>query len=64
MLHLVGCNLELYYDARTYEYQKWLYYTKKMVLLVTWQYMKLYVQLYAPDDGRMNCLKHVEHFQK
>jgi len=20
-LHLVGCNLELYYDARTYEYQ-------------------------------------------
>jgi hypothetical protein len=21
MLHLVGCNLELYYDARTYEYQ-------------------------------------------
>ena len=22
MLHLVGCNLELYYHARTYEYQK------------------------------------------
>jgi hypothetical protein len=21
MLHYVGCNLELYYDARTYEYQ-------------------------------------------
>ena len=21
MLHLVGCNLELYYDARTHEYQ-------------------------------------------
>jgi hypothetical protein len=21
-LHLVGCNLELYYDARTYEYKK------------------------------------------
>jgi len=21
-LHLVGCNLEFYYDSRTYEYQK------------------------------------------
>jgi hypothetical protein len=23
MLYLVGCNLELYYDARTHEYQKY-----------------------------------------
>ena len=25
-----------------------------------WQYLKLYVQLCAPDDGRRNRLKHVE----
>jgi hypothetical protein len=25
------------------------------------QYLKLYVQLCAPDDGRWNRLKHVEH---
>ena len=28
-----------------------------------WQYMKLYVQLCAPDDERRNRLKHVEHLQ-
>ena len=28
---------------------------------VGWQYLKLYVQLCAPDDGRMNSLKHVAH---
>jgi hypothetical protein len=27
---------------------------------IGWQYLKLYVQLYAPDDGRRNSLKHVE----
>ena len=27
---------------------------------IGWQYLKLYVQLCAPDDGRMNRLKHVE----
>ena len=27
---------------------------------IGWQYLKLYVQLYAPDDGRRNRLKHVE----
>jgi hypothetical protein len=25
-----------------------------------WQYLKLYIQLCAPDDGRRNRLKHVE----
>jgi len=25
MLHLVGCNLELYCDAQTYECEKYLY---------------------------------------
>jgi hypothetical protein len=28
---------------------------------IGWQYLKLYVQLCAPDDGQRNCLKHVEH---
>jgi hypothetical protein len=27
---------------------------------IDWQYLKLYVQLCAPDDGRRNRLKHVE----
>jgi len=27
---------------------------------IGWQYLKLYVQLCAPDDGRRNSLKHVE----
>jgi hypothetical protein len=27
---------------------------------IGWQYLKLYVQLRAPDDGRRNHLKHVE----
>jgi hypothetical protein len=27
---------------------------------IGWQYLKLYVQLSAPDDGRRNRLKHVE----
>jgi hypothetical protein len=27
---------------------------------IGWQYLKLYVQLCAPDDGRRNCLKHVQ----
>ena len=30
---------------------------------IGWQYLKLYVQLCAPDDGRRNRLKHVK-FQK
>jgi len=25
-----------------------------------WQYLKLHVQIFAPDDGRRNRLKHVE----
>jgi len=29
---------------------------------IAWQYLKLYVQLRAPDDGRRNRLKHVEHY--
>jgi hypothetical protein len=28
------------------------------------QYLMLYVQLCAPDDGRRNHLKHVEHLWK
>ena len=27
---------------------------------IGWQYLKLYVQLCAPNDGGRNCLKHVE----
>jgi len=27
---------------------------------IGWQYLKLYVQLGAPDDGRRNRLKHVQ----
>jgi len=27
---------------------------------IVWQYLKLYVQLRAPDDGRRNRLKHVD----
>jgi hypothetical protein len=27
---------------------------------IVWQYLKLYVQLCAPDDGRRNRLKHVQ----
>jgi hypothetical protein len=27
---------------------------------IVWQYLKLYVQLWSPDDGRRNRLKHVE----
>ena len=26
------------------------------------QYLKLYIQFWAPDDGRRNRLKHIEHF--
>jgi hypothetical protein len=26
-------------------------------------YQMLYVQFWAPDDGRRNCPKHVEHLQ-
>ena len=28
---------------------------------IGWQYLKLYLQLCAPDDGRRNRPKHVEH---
>jgi len=28
---------------------------------IGWQYLKLFVQLGAPDDGRRNRLKHVQH---
>jgi hypothetical protein len=28
---------------------------------ISWQYLKLYVQLCAPDDGQRNRLKHVEN---
>ena len=28
---------------------------------IDWQYLKLYVQFCAPDDGRRNRLKHVDH---
>ena len=28
------------------------------------KYPMLYIQFWAPDDGRMNRLKHVEHFTK
>ena len=31
---------------------------------IVWQYLKLYVQLCAPDDGRRNLLKHVESLYK
>jgi len=30
--------------------------------LLLWQYLTLYVQFCAPDDGRRNRLKHVEQF--
>ena len=28
---------------------------------IGWKYLKLHVQFWAPDDARMNRLKHVEH---
>ena len=31
---------------------------------IGWQYLKLYVQLCAPDDGRRNRLKHVQRLWK
>jgi hypothetical protein len=27
---------------------------------IGWQYLKVYLQLYAPDDGWRNRLKHVQ----
>jgi hypothetical protein len=30
--------------------------------VLVWQYLTLYVQFWAPDDGRRNRLKHVEQF--
>jgi len=30
---------------------------------IGWQYLKLSVQLCAPDDGRRNCPKHMELFR-
>jgi len=31
---------------------------------ISWQYLKLYVQSFAPDDGRRNRLKHVKRLYK
>jgi len=31
---------------------------------IGWQYLKLYVQLCAPDNGWRNRLKHLEHLRK
>jgi len=36
MLHLVGCNLELYYDARTYEYQIGICHASSVGCLLVW----------------------------
>ena len=30
--------------------------------VLVWQYLTLYIQFCAPDDGRRNCLKHVRQF--
>jgi len=35
-------------------------YATFLALFLHTLYLKLYVQLYAPDDGRRNSLKHVE----
>jgi len=32
------------------------------LLQLVWQYLALYIQFCAPDDGRRNGLKHVEQF--
>jgi hypothetical protein len=32
--------------------------------VLVWQYLVLYVQFCAPDDGWRNCLKHVEQFME
>jgi hypothetical protein len=29
-------------------------------IITVWQYLMLYVQICAPDDGWRNCLKHVQ----
>jgi hypothetical protein len=35
---------------------------KQLAAVLVWQYLTLYVQFCAPDDGRRNRLKHVEQF--
>ena len=35
--------------------------SKQLYIQLQILYLKLYVQLCAPDDGRKNGLKHVEH---
>jgi hypothetical protein len=35
---------------------------EELELQLLHKYQMLYIQFSAPDDGRRNCLKHVEHF--
>jgi hypothetical protein len=41
-------------------HDSFIYYQLIEICHYSWQYLKLYVQLCAPDDGRKNRLKHVE----
>ena len=36
--------------------------SRQQAAVLVWQYLTLYVQFCAPDDGRRNRLKHVEQF--
>ena len=40
------------------------YLLEQLAAVLVWQYLTLYVQLCAPDDGRRNRLKHVERLYK
>jgi hypothetical protein len=35
---------------------------QQQAIVLVWQFLTLYVQFCAPDDGRRNVLKHVEQF--
>jgi hypothetical protein len=35
---------------------------QQQAAVLVWQYLTLFVQFFAPDDGRRNCLKRVQQF--
>jgi len=40
----------------------WMRWNLRSAAVMVWQYLTLYVQFCAPDDGQRNRLKHVEQF--
>jgi len=47
---------------RGWDGNPWSSIASTIAAVLVWQYLMLYVQFCAPDDGRRNRLKHVEQF--